>query len=67
MRPQRIKVRAGHQKGTGKRCYMIGVPWQIAEVLREDIDYMPEITDEGILFRPIVDKPAKTPAWAQEA
>lgn len=65
MRRQQIKVRAGKQQGTGKRCYMIGVPWQIAEVLSPDLEYEAEMTNDGILFRPVHDTPVEPPSWAE--
>jgi hypothetical protein len=62
----RIQPRTGTQTN-GHKTYFLGVPWQIAEAVPGDILFEVELTDEGILFRPVtkVDAPLpeKLPAW----
>ena len=55
--------------GWGNAGYHIGIPKEIAEALPRDLHYVAELTDEGILFRPvglIQQKPVDIPAWAKE-
>ncbi len=44
------------------RQFMISIPREIAELLPSGVEYVPELTDEGILFRPVT-----VPDWAKES
>jgi hypothetical protein len=64
MKRQRLRARTGAQS-TGHKTYQIGVPWQIAEVLPDHLEYEAELTDVGLLFRPVLTRrPQSLPAWA---
>lgn len=69
-RPQRVLKRSGKQ-ATGHATYGIGIPWQIAEVLPDGLEFAPELVDDGILFRPRFPEPeaplVDPPAWVRNA
>lgn len=54
--------------GTPFYNYALTIPTDIAKELPEDMQYLCEPTDEGILFRPIEgNRKVELPAWAQKS
>lgn len=52
----------------GRPAYGLNVPSDLAEALRERFVFTLEVTDEGLLYRPVpLDKTGSTvlPAWAK--
>jgi hypothetical protein len=50
----------------GKRYYSIGIPPHVGRELPEDVDYECEITDDGVLFRPVPPSRQSRPRWMQQ-
>lgn len=60
----------GAAKKTGKSFvnFSLTVPNHIAEAVPEGVVFEPEMTEDGILYRPVVAETVeKVPAWAQPA
>lgn len=57
------KIRVFEQRG--KRYYSLGIPVEIGRRLPEDVVYECELTDDGLLFRPVKTKPPPRPRWAE--
>lgn len=49
------------------RNYSITVPSEIAEALPKDIQFLPKMTGEGLLFEPVDHRQIELPEWAQQA
>ncbi len=62
----RVKIRTNLQ-AQGAKGYSITVPKAVGDVLPPDQLYRMELTDEGLLFRPVEPDPQTTelPAWAK--
>ena len=56
---RRTSVRKGHVEQ-----YTITVPRHIAEVIPPGTHFVPELTEEGLLFRRLDLTEAELPAWA---
>lgn len=55
--------------GPGQRkVYRLTVPPDIAEALPADVEFEPELTEEGLLYRPVDARAAKPdlPSWAKK-
>ena len=61
------KTTAGANKQ--QDVYRLTVPPDIARDLDPDLEYIPEVTDDGILYRPVEARPVekKLPAWAKKS
>ncbi len=64
------KIRHTQQKNptSTSDAFSIGVPGHIATFIPKDVKFLPELTPEGILFRPIKSKvdlvlPKNAPTW----
>jgi hypothetical protein len=55
--------------GTNQRkVYRLTVPPDLAEAIPNDQEFVPELTEDGILFRPVESAPEReVPAWAKRA
>jgi hypothetical protein len=66
---KRVKITmASGTQATGRRSYKIGVPTEIGEALySHGLSFEADLTDEGILFRPVSERTTITdlPAWAK--
>jgi hypothetical protein len=66
----RILTRSGPQRTNGHhKTYMIGVPWHLAEALPSGQEYEAELTEDGLLFRPVsgpvLAPVVDLPSWAR--
>jgi len=55
--------------GPGQRkVYRLTVPPEIAEALPDDIAFAPELTEDGLLYRPVegADDAPELPSWAKK-
>lgn len=55
------------QEGVKFTNYSLTVPASIAEKLAPEMQFECEMTDAGILFRPVTAEVVELPAWAQAA
>jgi hypothetical protein len=69
--PRKIKTQIiKTARGAGiYRNYNLSIPASIAECIPAHIRFRPELTDEGILFRPVLKKERKmvAPSWATDS
>lgn len=57
----------GTQKGDGYEASSIAVPMEIARLLPEDVKFTAELTEEGILYRPMVSAAStELPSWIKQ-
>jgi hypothetical protein len=65
-RINKSKVKTDRGKGE-YMVYSIGIPEKIAALLPEGIRFDPELTEEGLLFRPVLPKKEpELPIWIKE-
>ena len=68
--PRTYKIRS-FQNGQSRKGrpfinYSLTLPGEIAQHVPDDIAFTCELTEHGVLYRPVVDQPRVTvPAWAQ--
>lgn len=63
-------TKAGGRQPSGRTSFKLGLPIEIGEPLYgKDLLYRVELTDEGILFRPLAGavEPVELPEWARHA
>jgi hypothetical protein len=58
------KIRQSKSGPTKRTVYRLTVPPQIATKLDPEIDFTVELTEEGILYRP-VEEAREMPSWAR--
>jgi hypothetical protein len=60
------KFKSGNrQDGKAFWNYALTVPANVAEHLSNDLKFACELTDEGILYKPVRDEEVELPDWAQ--
>lgn len=60
----RITSSTGGKSGK-QRVYRLTVPPSIAGDLDPALEFEPELTEDGILYRPVVAKAQPKPSWAK--
>jgi hypothetical protein len=60
----RITSSTGGKSGK-QRVYRLTVPPSIASDLDPELEFEPELTEDGILYRPVVEREAPKPKWAK--
>ena len=68
MAERTYKIRRSVAGKSGQQViYRLTVPPDLAAAVPEDTEFVPELTDEGLLYRPITSRPApKRPAWTKK-
>lgn len=61
----RITSSTGGKSGK-QRVYRLTVPPSIATDLDPNLEFEPELTEDGILYRPVIVKPQPKPSWAKK-
>jgi hypothetical protein len=67
MAERSYKIRKSNA-GTNRQqiVYRLTVPPDIAKVIPDDTEFVPEMTEDGILYRPLSGAPQRElPAWAK--
>jgi hypothetical protein len=65
MRSYRVTQAAGVQSH-GHKSYKLGLPWQIAESIPAGTEFTAHLTEEGVLYRPVLiedTQPVEVPSW----
>lgn len=63
----RVKIQRLGGKGTqANRTRKLTVPAPIAQQIPDGSEFIPEITDEGLLYRPVNVPPGNGPRWLRE-
>jgi hypothetical protein len=67
MAERTYKIRRSQAGSTRQQIvYRLTVPPDIAANVPEDTEFVPEMTEEGILYRPVTDRPQRElPSWAK--
>jgi hypothetical protein len=60
------KIRTSQSGPSRRTVYRLTVPVEIARDLDLDLEYAVELTEDGILYRPVTEKTA-LPSWAKPA
>lgn len=70
MAERSYKIRPSQAGANGTQTvYRLTVPPEIARDLDPTLEFVPELTEEGLLYRPAASKPVekKLPAWAKKS
>lgn len=63
----RFYVSGKGKDGIEYRNYSITVPSDIAEALPKEIQFLPKMTEEGLLFEPVDHRQIELPDWAHQS
>lgn len=64
-RIRRQAIKASENMGAHD-VFALGLPTSIGNLLPADIEYACELTEDGILYRPVSLTAVPVPSWAQE-
>lgn len=68
MAERSYKIRKSTSGPTRRTVYRLTVPPDIAASVPENTEFVPEVTDEGLLYRAVATRPEpKRPAWMKES
>lgn len=67
MAERTYKIRKSQAGSGGKQTvYRLTVPPEIATRVPDDTEFVPEMTEDGLLFRPVASRPEPdVPSWAK--
>jgi hypothetical protein len=61
------KVTTNHPTARGRATFALTVPTDVAEKVAEGTLFSLEVTDEGLLYRPLAPRAERKPAWLEDA